>query len=97
MPDRYAPHIREYGVPMTASSEAITRSAESAKSLPPPTHQPCTWAITGLGVRQIDSSFWVGASCGAVAIAKSLPGSQRPSVIIASPQCWKPPPKCRSR
>ena len=40
MPDRYAPHIRLYGVPITASSEAITRSAHSAKSLPPPTHQP---------------------------------------------------------
>ncbi len=36
---------------MRASSEAITRSAQSAKSLPPPTHQPCTWAITGLGER----------------------------------------------
>ena len=33
---------------MRASSDAITRSAHRAKSLPPPTHQPCTWAITGL-------------------------------------------------
>ena len=78
---------------MTASSLAITRSAESAKSLPPPTHQPCTWAITGFGQRQTLSSFWVGESSGAVAITKSLPGSQRPSVSSASPQCLKPPPK----
>jgi len=29
--------MRLYGVPITASSEATTRSAHSAKSLPPPT------------------------------------------------------------
>jgi len=72
-------------VPITASSLATTRSAQSAKSLPPPTHQPCTWAITGFEVRQMLMNFWVGASCGAVAIAKSLPGSHSPSVFIASP------------
>ena len=59
---------------MTASSLAITRSAQSAKSLPPPTHQPCTWAMTGFGERQTLMNFWVGASSGAVASAKSLPG-----------------------
>ncbi len=36
---------------MRASSLAMTRSAHSAMSLPPPTHQPCTWAITGFGAR----------------------------------------------
>ena len=60
-----------------ASSLAITRSAQSAKSLPPPTHQPCTWAITGFGERQTLMNFCVGATSGAVAHAKSLPGSQR--------------------
>ena len=59
---------------MTASSEAITRSAHSAKSDPPPTHQPWTWAITGLGQRQTLISFWVGETCGAVAIT-ALAGS----------------------
>ena len=93
MPDRYAPHIRLYGVPITASSEAITRSAHSAKSLPPPTHQPWTWAITGLQVRQMLISFCVGDSCGAVAIAKSLPGSHLPSVVMNSSQWRKPPPR----
>lgn len=38
-------------------------------------------------------NFWVGPVSRALTIAKSLPGSQRPSVIMASPQCWKPPPK----
>ena len=39
---------------MRASSDAITMSAQSAISLPPPTHQPCTWAITGFGLRHSD-------------------------------------------
>ena len=78
---------------MRASSDAITMSAPSAKSLPPPTHQPCTWAITGLGARQMLNSFCVGEAVGAVAITKSLPGSQRPSVLSASSQWWKPSPK----
>ena len=78
---------------MTASSLATTRSAQSAKSLPPPTQYPWTWAMTGFGERQTLMSCWVGASSGAVAATKSLPGSHRPSVLIASPQCSKPPPK----
>ena len=85
--------MREYGVPMRASSEAMTRSADSAKSLPPPTHQPCTWAITGFGERHTLMSFWVGESSGAVANAKSLPASHAPSVAIMSSQASKPPPK----
>ena len=80
-------------MPICASSEAITRSAQSAKSLPPPTHQPCTWAITGLGERQTLISFCVGESSGAVANAKSLPASHSPSVAISSSQASKPPPK----
>ncbi|OUZ03442.1 hypothetical protein B0172_02360 [Mycobacterium avium subsp. paratuberculosis] len=32
-------------------------------------------------------NFWVGPVSRALTIAKSLPGSQRPSVIMASPQC----------
>ena len=73
-------------MPICASSEAMTRSAQSAKSLPPPTHQPCTCAITGLGERHTLMNFWVGASSGAVAKAKSLPGSHAPSVVIMSSQ-----------
>ena len=30
------------------------RSLQSARSVPPPTHQPCTCAITGFGLSQID-------------------------------------------
>ena len=78
------PHARQVRAPHaavrradTASSLATTRSAQSAKSLPPPTHQPWTWAITGFGQRQTLMSFCVGASSGAVAATKSLPGSQR--------------------
>ena len=44
------------------------------------------WAITGFEVRQMDSSFWVGANCGAVENAKSLPGSHSPSVFMCSSQ-----------
>ena len=80
-------------MPICASSEAITRSAHKAKSLPPPTHQPWTWAITGFGARQTLMSFCVGALCGAVANAKSLPASHSPSVVIWSSQALKPPPK----
>ena len=47
-------------MPIRASSLAMTRSAQSAKSLPPPTHQPCTCAITGLGERQTLMNFCVG-------------------------------------
>ena len=68
-------------------------SAHSAISLPPPTHQPWIWAMTGLGVRHIDMNCWVGDSTGAVANTKSLPGSQAPSVVMRSSQWWKPPPK----
>ena len=78
---------------MRASSLAMTRSAHRAKSDPPPTHQPWTWAITGFGERHTLMNFWVGASAGAVAPMKSLPGSQRPSVVIPASQWWKPPPK----
>ncbi len=46
---------------MRASSLAMTRSAHSAVSEPPPRHQPWIWAITGLGVRHRHMSFWVGA------------------------------------
>ena len=71
---------------MRASSLAITRSAQSAKSLPPPTHQPWTCAITGFGERQTLMNFCVGARLGAVAPTKSLPGSHAPSVFIHSSQ-----------
>ena len=80
-------------MPICASSQAITRSAQSAKSLPPPTHQPWTCAITGFGERQTLMSFWVGEIAGAVANAKSLPASHSPSVAIMSSQASKPPPK----
>jgi len=40
--------MREYGVPMRASSLAITRSAHSARSLPPPSTHPCTLGTHGL-------------------------------------------------
>ena len=71
---------------MRASSLMITRSAQSAMSLPPPTHQPCTWAITGLGARQMLMNFGIGPKFGAVAITKSLPGSHAPSVVSPSSQ-----------
>ena len=80
-------------MPICASSDATTRSAQSAKSLPPPTHHPCTCAITGFGARHTHMSFWVGALCGAVANAKSLPASHSPPVVIWSSQARKPPPK----
>ena len=85
--------MREYGVPIRASSLAMTRSAQSAKSLPPPTHQPWTWAITGFGERQTLMNFCVGARPGAVAHDEVLAGVPRPSVVSASSQWWKPPPK----
>ena len=78
---------------MRASSEAMTRSPHSAVSLPPPTHQPWTCTITGLGERHMLMNCCVGASCGAVENAKSLPGSHRPSVVMYSSQCSNPPPK----
>jgi NAD(P)-dependent dehydrogenase (short-subunit alcohol dehydrogenase family) len=85
----------EYGVPMRASSLMITRSAHSAMSLPPPTHQPCTSAITGLGERQIDMNLGIGPMLGALAITKSLPGSHSPSVVMPSSQWWNPPAKSK--
>ena len=47
-------------MPIWASSAAMIRSAHSAMSLPPPTHQPWTWAMTGLGVRHMLMKLWVG-------------------------------------
>ena len=44
-------------------------------SLPPPTHQPWTWTITGFSVFQMLISFGVGPVCGWVTIAKSWPAS----------------------
>ena len=49
--------------------------------------------MTGLEARQMAMNLLVGPVSRAVTIAKSLPGSQWPSVIMASPQCAKPPPK----
>ena len=77
---------------MRASSLATTRSAHSARSLPPPTHQPWTWAIVGLGARHRLMNRGTGPS-GDVAPAKSLPGSHSPSVVIPASQWWNPPPK----
>ena len=91
MPESAAPHMRLYGVPITASSLATTRSAHRAKSLPPPTHQPCTCAITGLGTRHMLMKRWVGPKL--LLLMKSLPGSQLPSVVMCSSQWWKPPEK----
>ena len=73
-------------MPIRASSLAITRSAHSAMSLPPPTHQPCTWAITGFGARHRLMNFGTGPRLAVVAPMKSLPGSQRPSVVSISSQ-----------
>jgi hypothetical protein len=64
-------------------------------SLPPPTHQPCTWAITGFGEFQIDMNFGTGPVAAAVPHMKSLPGSHCPSVVSRSSQWWKPPPKSK--
>jgi hypothetical protein len=78
--------MREYGVPMRASSEAITRSAQSARSLPPPTHQPWIWQITGFGERQRLMNFGIGPRLGVVATTKSLPGSHSPRLVRRSSQ-----------
>ena len=39
---------------MRQSSAHTIRSEHSAKSVPPPTQNPCTCAITGLGERHSD-------------------------------------------
>ena len=39
--------------PSMASSDAITRSHHKASSWPPPMHQPCTIAMTGIGTPRI--------------------------------------------
>ena len=85
--------MRAYGVPIRASSEAITMSAPSAISLPPPMHQPWICAITGLGLRHMLMNFWVGDSEGVVAMTKSLPASHCPSVASGASQCLNPPLK----
>jgi hypothetical protein len=58
----------------------MTMSAHSAMSDPPPTHQPCTWVITGLRLRQRLMNFGTGAVKAFVAAIMSFPGSQRPLV-----------------
>src|SRR6266540_6622672 len=73
-------------LPIRASSEAITRSAHNAMSLPPPTHQPCTWAITGFGERHMLMNLGTGPRLCDVVTAKSLPGSHCPSVVRPSSQ-----------
>ena len=40
-------------------------------------------------------NFCVGASAGAVANMKSLPGSHAPSVVMCSSHWWKPSPKSK--
>ena len=88
MPLRWQPHIREYGVPICASSLAMTRSAHSAVSLPPPRHQPWTWAMTGFGDRHMDMNFCVGEIWGAVANIQSLPASHCPSGVVMCSSHW---------
>ncbi len=80
-------------MPITASSLATTRSAHSARSLPPPTHQPCTCAIVGLSVRQRLMNFGTGPVEGWLDQWKSFPASHEPSVSILSFQCLNPSPK----
>ena len=48
-----APHARVRRADARVLASRSTRSAHSAMSLPPPTHQPCTCAITGFGMRQM--------------------------------------------
>ena len=95
MPAWWQPHIREYGVPICASSLMITISAQSAISLPPPTAQPCTCAITGFGVRHRLMNLGTQPLVGEVVAMNSLPGSHFPSVVRVSSQKWKPPPKLK--
>ena len=95
MPAWWQPHIREYGVPICASSLMITMSAQSAISLPPPTAQPCTCAITGFGVRHRLMNLGTQPLVGEVVAMNSLPGSHFPSVVRVSSQKWKPPPKLK--
>ena len=61
------------------------RSAHSAMSLPPPTHQPWTWAITGFGERHVLMKRSVGPANAPVP-TKSLPGSHSPSVVRTGSQ-----------
>ena len=82
-------------MPITASSLATTMSPHSARSLPPPTHQPCTCTTTGFSVRHRLMNFGMGPVAGWLDHLKSLPGSQRPSVSIHSDQCSNPPPKSK--
>src|SRR5581483_7936662 len=95
MPAWWQPHMREYGVPMRASSEATTMSAQSDISLPPPTHQPWIWAMTGLGLRHSDMNFGTQPSVGDVVAMNSLPGSHFPSVVSRSSQWWNPAEKSK--
>ena len=69
-------------------------SAHSAMSEPPPTHQPCTCAMTGLGLLQMLMKSGTGARNGLVVPIMSLPGSQRPSVS-SSPR-YSPPSREKS-
>jgi hypothetical protein len=82
-------------VPISASSAAMTRSAHRAMSDPPPTHQPCTCATTGFGLRHRLMICGTGPVNGLVTPIMSLPGSQRPSVLRRSFQCASPSEKSK--
>jgi hypothetical protein len=45
------PHTRAGGYPMRQSSLQTMRSLQSARSVPPATQKPWTWATTGFGER----------------------------------------------
>ena len=80
---------------MRASSDAITMSAQSAISLPPPTHQPCTWAITGFGLRHSDMKRGTQPVACEVTMIRSRPASHSPSVEMSSSQYAKPSAKLK--
>ena len=70
-------------------------SAHSAISLPPPTHQPCTCAITGFGLRHSDMNRGTQPIDCDVAMMRSRPASHSPSVAMSSFQCVNPPAKLK--
>src|SRR3954447_18402152 len=93
MPPSGAAPIRPYAIARKASSEAIRRSAESARDIPAPAAGPLIAAITGYGMRRMSTI----ALCRASAPRRTSEGRSTPSSVTPRLNQLTSPPEQKAR
>src|SRR3954462_423554 len=93
MPPSGAAPMRPYAIARKASSEAIRRSAESARDIPAPAAGPLIAAITGYGMRRMSTI----ALCRASAPRRTSEGRSTPSSVTPRLNQLTSPPEQKAR